>query len=53
MSANCDVIVIFPIYDQFRAIQKTDSGCIVCERFSFSLKLNFYLTTTERSTKNF
>ena len=26
MSANCDVIVIFPIYDQFGAIQKPDSA---------------------------
>ena len=25
MSASCDVIVIFPIYDQFWAIQKPDS----------------------------
>ena len=28
MSANCDVIVIFPIYDQFGAIRKPDSGRI-------------------------
>ena len=26
MSANCDVIVIFPIYSQFWATQKLDSG---------------------------
>ena len=26
MSANCEVIVIFPIYGQFRAIRKPDSG---------------------------
>ena len=26
MSANCDVIVIFPIYGQFGAIPKPDSG---------------------------
>ena len=25
MSANCDVIVIFPIYGQFGAIRKPDS----------------------------
>ena len=30
MSKNCDVIVIFPIYGQFGAIGKLDSGCIVC-----------------------
>ena len=28
MSANCDM-VIFPIYDQFEAIQKPDSGHLV------------------------
>ena len=28
MSANCDVIFIFPIYGQFGAIRKPDSGRI-------------------------
>ena len=27
MSANCDVIVIFPIFDQFGAIRKPDFRC--------------------------
>ena len=31
MSKNCDVIAIFPIYDQSEAIQKPDSGGIVCK----------------------
>ena len=31
MSENCDVIVIFSIYGQFEAIQKPDSGHIVCK----------------------
>ena len=31
MSENWDVIVIFKIYGQFRAIQKPDSGRIVCK----------------------
>ena len=31
MSAHCDVMVIFPIYGQFGAIWKLDSGCIVCK----------------------
>ena len=31
MSKNCDVIVIFLIYDQFGAIQKPDSRHIVCK----------------------
>ena len=29
MLTNCDVIVFFPIYGQFAAIQKRDSGRIV------------------------
>ena len=36
MSANCDVITIFPIYRQFGAIRKTDSGCTVCETYIFN-----------------
>ena len=35
MSENCDVIVNFPIYDQFGAIWKPDSGCIVCKTYIF------------------
>ena len=31
MSENCDVNVIFPIYGQFGAIRKPDSGRIVCK----------------------
>ena len=31
MSENCDVIVIFPTYVQFGAIQKPDSGRMVCK----------------------
>ena len=33
MFENCDVIVIFPIYGQFGAIQKPYSGCIVCKTY--------------------
>ena len=29
MSANCDVVVIFPIFGQFEAIRKPDSGRLV------------------------
>ena len=42
MLANCDVIVIFSIYGQFRAIRKPDSGrrscktCILIKRNLFS-----------------
>ena len=35
MSGNRDVIAIFPIYDQFGAIWKSDSGYIVCKTFIF------------------
>ena len=31
MSETCDVIVIFQIYGQFRAIRKPDSGRVVCK----------------------
>ena len=35
MSANCDVIIIFANYDQFGALQKPDSGSIVCKNYIF------------------
>ena len=35
MSENCDLIDIFPIYDQFGAIRKPDSGRIVCKTYIF------------------
>ena len=35
MSENCDVIVIFLIYGQFEAIQKSDSGRMVCKTYIF------------------
>ena len=31
MFENCDVIIIFLIYGQFKAIRKPDSGRIVCK----------------------
>ena len=30
---NCDVVVIFPKYGQFGAIQRPDSGGIVCNTY--------------------
>ena len=33
LSVNYDVIGIFPIYDQFGAICKPDSGRIVCKTY--------------------
>ena len=35
ISENCGVIAIFPIYGQFGAIRKPDSGCIVCKTYIF------------------
>ena len=35
ISENCDVIAIFLIYGQFGAVQKPDSGCIVCKTYIF------------------
>ena len=41
--ANCDVIAIFPIYDQFRAIWKPDLGRIVCKIYIFvNSNLSYY-----------
>ena len=50
MSANCDVIVIFSIYDQFGAIQNPDFRRIVC-KLTFSSTVTFYLTKSESRTK--
>ena len=35
MSVNYDVIVILPIYNQFGAIRKPDSGRRVCKTYIF------------------
>ena len=35
MSENCNGIAIFPIYGQFGAIWKPDSGRIVCKTYIF------------------
>ena len=35
MSTNCDVILIFPIYSQFGAVRKLNSGRIVCKTYIF------------------
>ena len=44
--ANCDVVVIFPVYGKFGAIRKLDSGHMVCN-YLFSSTATFYLTKTE------
>ena len=50
MSANCVVIVIFSIYDQFGAIWKPDSQC-KSVKLTFSLAVTFCLAKTENRTK--
>ena len=35
MSVSCEVIVTFPIYGEFGAIRKPDSGRIVCKTCIF------------------
>ena len=35
MSANYDVIIIFPNYGQFEAIRKPNTGRIVCKIYIF------------------
>ena len=35
MPTNCDVIFIFPIYDQFEAVQTPDYRRIVCKIYIF------------------
>ena len=41
MSTNCDVIDIFPIYGQFEAIWKLDSGRTVCKTLFYIVCLNY------------
>ena len=50
MSVNCDVIVIFSIDGQFRAIRKPNSVSWSA-RLAFSLTVTLYLTKTENRTQ--
>ena len=36
MLANCDAIVIFPIYGRFGAVQKPDSKRTACKYYIFN-----------------
>ena len=49
MSANCDVIVIFPIYGQFGAIWKPDYGGIAAKTCIF---INSHLLSYKNSKQN-
>ena len=50
MSANCDVMALFPIYGQFGDIRRPDSGRIVC-KVTFSLIVTFYFTKPKNRAK--
>ena len=51
MWKNCDVISIFPIYNQFGAIRKPDSGRIVYKTYILiNSSSAFDLTKTENRT---
>ena len=49
ISANCDVIVFFPIYGEFAAIRKPDSGRMVCKTYIF-IKLTIKLKNLQCSS---
>ena len=50
MSENCDAVVIFPIYSQFGAIWRPDSGRKSL-KLIFPLIVTFHLKKTENRTK--
>ena len=50
MYESCDVIFIFRIFDQFRAVQRPDSGHRVCKNYVFS-NSNCFFTKPEKRTR--
>ena len=53
MSANCDIIVIFPIFGQIGEIQKLDSERIVCKTYIFiNSNLLSYIQKLKTELKN-
>ena len=50
MWTNCDLTVIFPIYAQFGAMRKRDSGGIVFKTYIFNIVAS-YVTKAENRTK--
>ena len=53
MLGYCDVIVIFQIYGQFRAIQKHRISDEESAKLAFSLKVTFILQKLKTKLKNF
>ena len=56
MSANCDIIVFFPIYGQLAAIQKPDSWRMVYKSYIFInnniLSYKIFLQNLKTEPKN-
>ena len=50
MPEDCDLIVIFRIFSQFRAAWRSDSGNRVCKS-QVSVIVTFFVTKTENRTK--
>ena len=50
MSQNSGVIVIFPVYGQWEAIQMLDSGCIIFKTYII-INSNLLFTKTENRAK--
>ena len=51
MLADCDVIIIFPIYGPLGAIQKPDCGHVICKTYIF-INSNFILQKLKTELKN-
>ena len=49
MLADCDVIVIFPVYGQFGAIRKPGSRRIVCKTYITGNRIKNSLTQLSQS----
>ena len=49
MSANCEVIIIFPIFVQFGGIGTPDSGCMF---FKTYIAINSYLLSYKNCKQN-
>ena len=52
MSANCDVIVIFPILGQFGAIERAGLGRGVCKTYIFINSILLCTKTSNRTKKS-
>ena len=51
MSANCDVIVIFPIYDKFGAIRSVELTFSLTKAFYFAIAVSKDAIFDKKNTK--